>query len=302
MAMAMPKQHSQSPQPKKVPVVYYLCRNRHLEHPHFMEVPLSSSSEALYLRDVIIRLNALRGKGMAAMYSWSCKRSYKNGFVWHDLSEDDLVHPRRAMSTFSKVPNCWIDPARYSTNCLDFIDNTMAQATPDREFKTTATGIPTSCRNQEVCSSSSSPTILVEGTKLPHHHHCHRRLLLHHHHLLPLFEKMSHATLLAPVLLETSLPNPKEELPPHQESSLSPTEYRIYKPVGAQDASTQTDDRKGKNPVQAETRTTGVSTDDGPLDFQERDPKRTPRSNEQPEMIIESSPPLTSSSVSSVGE
>lgn len=36
-------------QSRKVPVVYYLCRNRQLEHPHFIEVPLSSS-EGLYLR------------------------------------------------------------------------------------------------------------------------------------------------------------------------------------------------------------------------------------------------------------
>ena len=34
---------------RRVPVVYYLSRNGHLEHPHFMEVPLSSS-EGLYLR------------------------------------------------------------------------------------------------------------------------------------------------------------------------------------------------------------------------------------------------------------
>ena len=36
-------------QNRKVPVVYYLCRNRQLEHPHFMEVPISSP-EGLYLR------------------------------------------------------------------------------------------------------------------------------------------------------------------------------------------------------------------------------------------------------------
>ncbi|XP_043698959.1 protein SOSEKI 5 [Telopea speciosissima] len=77
---------------RKVPVVYYLSRNGHLEHPHFMEVPLSSS-EGLYLSDVINRLNSLRGKGMASMYSWSSKRSYKNGFVWHDLSENDFIYP-----------------------------------------------------------------------------------------------------------------------------------------------------------------------------------------------------------------
>ncbi|XP_078427633.1 protein SOSEKI 3-like [Wolffia australiana] len=76
---------------KRIPVVYYLCRNMHLDQPHFIEVPCSS--EALYLKDVINRLNSLRGKGMAAMYSWSCKRLYKGGFVWQDLAEDDPIPP-----------------------------------------------------------------------------------------------------------------------------------------------------------------------------------------------------------------
>ncbi|CAK7331630.1 unnamed protein product [Dovyalis caffra] len=77
---------------RKVPVVYYLSRNGQLEHPHFMEVPISSN-DGLYLRDVINRLDLLRGKGMACLYSWSSKRSYKNGFVWHDLTENDFIHP-----------------------------------------------------------------------------------------------------------------------------------------------------------------------------------------------------------------
>jgi hypothetical protein len=58
-----------------VTVVYYLCRSgRHLEHPHMLEMHLASPNQALYLRDVICRLDELRGKGMATMYSWSCKR------------------------------------------------------------------------------------------------------------------------------------------------------------------------------------------------------------------------------------
>ncbi|XVF46476.1 hypothetical protein PTKIN_Ptkin03bG0029600 [Pterospermum kingtungense] len=77
---------------RKVAVVYYLSRNGQLEHPHFMEVPLSSN-DRLYLKDVINRLNLLRGKGMASLYSWSSKRSYKNGFVWHDLAENDFIYP-----------------------------------------------------------------------------------------------------------------------------------------------------------------------------------------------------------------
>ncbi|KAI6676377.1 hypothetical protein NL676_037173 [Syzygium grande] len=76
----------------KVPVVYYLSRNGHLEHPHFMEVPLSSPV-GLFLRDVIDRLNCVRGQGMANLYSWSSKRNYKSGYVWQDLTEDDLIHP-----------------------------------------------------------------------------------------------------------------------------------------------------------------------------------------------------------------
>ncbi|KAF3793497.1 UPSTREAM OF FLC protein [Nymphaea thermarum] len=78
--------------PKRVSVVYYLCRNGHLEHPHFIEVPLSSS-RGLLLKDFVERLNDLRGKGMPALYSWSCKRSYRNGFVWHDLCENDMIYP-----------------------------------------------------------------------------------------------------------------------------------------------------------------------------------------------------------------
>ncbi|CAD5172448.1 unnamed protein product [Musa acuminata subsp. malaccensis] len=83
---------SKETRPRRVPVVYYLSRNGQLEHPHFMEVTLSSC-RGLFLRDVIDRLNFLRGKGMANLYSWSSKRSYKNGFVWQDLVEDDLIHP-----------------------------------------------------------------------------------------------------------------------------------------------------------------------------------------------------------------
>ncbi|KAF7131708.1 hypothetical protein RHSIM_Rhsim09G0163900 [Rhododendron simsii] len=82
-----------------VSVLYYISRNGHLDHPHFMEVPLSSS-RGLYLRDVINRLNFLRGKGMASMYSWSSKRSYRNGFVWHDLSENDLIHPTHGTAEY----------------------------------------------------------------------------------------------------------------------------------------------------------------------------------------------------------
>lgn len=92
----------------RVAVVYYLCRNHQLEHPHFMEVPLASP-QGLYLRDVISRLDALRGKGMAAKYSWSCKRRYKHGFVWHDLSEGDLLLPAQGTEYVLKGSELQLD-------------------------------------------------------------------------------------------------------------------------------------------------------------------------------------------------
>ncbi|KAI3667639.1 hypothetical protein L6452_42708 [Arctium lappa] len=94
---------------RKVPVVYYLSRNGHLEHPHFLEVPLSSA-DGLYLRDVIDRLNSLRGKRMAAMYSWSSKRSYKNGFVWHDLAENDFIYPAHGQEYILKGSELFDSP------------------------------------------------------------------------------------------------------------------------------------------------------------------------------------------------
>ncbi|KAI7738828.1 hypothetical protein M8C21_011709 [Ambrosia artemisiifolia] len=105
--------HSSNNKPRKVPVVYYLSRNGNLEHPHFIEVPLSSS-DGLYLRDVIDRLDSLRGKGMAALYSWSSKRSYKNGFVWHDLAENDFIYPANGQEYILKGSELVVGGAKNS--------------------------------------------------------------------------------------------------------------------------------------------------------------------------------------------
>ncbi|CAE6093794.1 unnamed protein product [Arabidopsis arenosa] len=77
---------------RRVQVVYYLTRNGHLEHPHFIEV-ISPVNQPLRLRDVMNRLTVLRGKCMPSQYAWSCKRSYRNGFVWNDLAENDVIYP-----------------------------------------------------------------------------------------------------------------------------------------------------------------------------------------------------------------
>ncbi|XP_010920698.1 protein SOSEKI 5 [Elaeis guineensis] len=113
---------------RKVPVVYYLSRNGQLEHPHFMEVSLSSS-DGLYLRDVINRLDVLRGKGMASMYSWSSKRSYKNGFVWHDICEDDFIYPAHGHEYILKGSEL-LHPANSSPMSQDTVASSSGSEKP----------------------------------------------------------------------------------------------------------------------------------------------------------------------------
>ncbi|KAJ3689345.1 hypothetical protein LUZ61_018509 [Rhynchospora tenuis] len=207
------KNHAQLQQGKKVPVVYYLCRNRHLEHPHFMEVPLSSS-DGLYLRDVINRLNALRGKGMAALYSWSCKRSYKNGFVWHDLSEDDLVLPAHGNEYILKGSELLDQspqerPNNISTNIKKEI------------LKNSQIDSPKRGGSHEASSSSSSPPPCKEEKKM-----------------LVRDDDQSHVG---------TAPSTPHSL--SSASSPSTMEYRVIKPVEAHDASTQTEERRKPVPV-----------------------------------------------------
>ncbi|EMS65512.1 hypothetical protein TRIUR3_24591 [Triticum urartu] len=77
---------------RRVQIIYYLCRSGQLEHPHFMELA-QFPPQPLRLKDVMDKLTLLRGKGMPALFSWSCKRNYKNGYVWNDLSESDVIYP-----------------------------------------------------------------------------------------------------------------------------------------------------------------------------------------------------------------
>ncbi|KAG6544550.1 hypothetical protein Mapa_013971 [Marchantia paleacea] len=77
----------------KVQVVYYLSRGGQLQQPHLIDVPVSTHSNGLYLRDVKRRLTSIRGKGMGDSFSWSCKRNYKNNFIWQDLADDDKILP-----------------------------------------------------------------------------------------------------------------------------------------------------------------------------------------------------------------
>ncbi|CAN6197786.1 unnamed protein product [Urochloa humidicola] len=153
-----------------VTVVYYLCRSgRHLEHPHLMEMRLASPNQALYLRDVICRLDALRGKGMAAMYSWSCKRRYKTGFVWHDVLEDDMLLPAQGSEYVLKgsllLPGHSSPPALVAAPPPADHDHMNVSTNTTRKvhcIKPTDEGAPTHSQEGWTTNSSLSSTPTIE--------------------------------------------------------------------------------------------------------------------------------------------
>ncbi|KAJ9188783.1 hypothetical protein P3X46_000147 [Hevea brasiliensis] len=262
-------------QNRKVPVVYYLCRNRQLEHPHFIEVPLSSP-DGLHLRDVIERLNVLRGTGMASMYSWSCKRSYKNGFVWHDLCEDDLILPAhgseyvlKGSELFEETNSGMISTDRFAPLGTMKIQN--LKQLPE----------PASSRCQDDSSSSSS----MNGKETKHSQD----------------DELS-PTLQRPGSSAVS-PESRDGKNSSWNGSLRLTEYKIYKSDGLADASTQTEENVSR-PKSRETCTRGVSTDDNSSEHEYNNnyQNRVPCVKEKSDISENSvSPPPSSSSASSSG-
>ncbi|XP_038707087.1 protein UPSTREAM OF FLC-like [Tripterygium wilfordii] len=260
-----PKYHQQN---QKVAVVYYLCRNRQLEHPHFIEVPLSSP-DGLYLGDVIERLNVLRGRGMASMYSWSSKRSYKNGFVWRDLSEDDIILPAHGNEYVLKGSELFEESSsdRFSTGNIKFQN---LKQSPE----------PVSSRSQDDSSSSSS----LNGKETKHSQD---------DELSPPAQRPGSSGASPESSFGKNLP---------WNGSPSLTEYKIYKSEGSADASTQTEENVGRTNTR-ETCTRGVSTDDGSLESEcnENYPNQVTHGKENSEITGDSvSPPTSSSSASSL--
>lgn len=63
-----------------------------IEHPHLIRVH-HLNRNGVHLRDVKRWLADLRGKDMPDVFAWSYKRRYKNGYIWQDLLDDDLITP-----------------------------------------------------------------------------------------------------------------------------------------------------------------------------------------------------------------
>ncbi|XP_052200627.1 protein SOSEKI 3-like isoform X2 [Diospyros lotus] len=258
-------------QARKVPVVYYLCRNRQLEHPHFIEVPLSSP-DGLYLRDVIDRLNGLRGRGMASMYSWSCKRSYKNGFVWHDLSEDDLIFPAHGNEYVLKGSELFD-----ACNTGHFSPAGNIKLLNPKQLPE-----PAPSRSHDDSSSSSS----MNGRDTKH----------------------SPDNELSP---PAQCPGSSSDVSPESRNgksspwsgSLSLTGYKVYKSKGLADASTQTEENASGTNKNRETCTRGVSTDDGSLELENNDSQDRGTGIKETFAVSGDtiSPPPSSSSASSSG-
>ncbi|KAK4780170.1 hypothetical protein SAY87_016276 [Trapa incisa] len=260
-------------QNRKVPVVYYLCRNRQLEHPHFIEVPLSSP-EGLYLRDVIERLNVLRGRGMASTYSWSSKRNYKNGFVWHDLSEDDLILPSNGNEYVLKGSEFFDESNSVAADHFSTVSNIKMPALKQ---------LPPPMSSRSIDDSSSSSSMNGKEVKPS--------------------QEDEQSSPLHPHTSSGVSPDSGAGRNSFWNGSLSLTEYKVCKGDGLADASTQTEETVSRY-ITRETCTRGVSTDNGLVDeFSDTYQNKASSLKENRELRGESvSPQPTSSSASSAGK
>ncbi|CAL0332623.1 unnamed protein product [Lupinus luteus] len=165
---------------------------------------------------------------MVSLYSWSCKRSYKNGFVWHDLFEDDLILPARGSEYVLKGSEL-ID----ESNSDHFIPISNIEVQSLKQSPE-----PVSSRSHDEASSSSS----LNGKETRN----------------SLKDELSPGKHTG-----SSDVSPKSSAGKSGPLILHSTEYKICnKTEVLADASTQTEENDYRPDIQ-KTCTRGVSTDDG---------------------------------------
>ncbi|KAF2319325.1 hypothetical protein GH714_014824 [Hevea brasiliensis] len=74
---------------RRLHIIYFLSHMGRVEHPHLIRVH-HLNRNGVHLRAMD---DDLRGKDMPEAFAWSYKRRYKNGYVWQDLLDDDLITP-----------------------------------------------------------------------------------------------------------------------------------------------------------------------------------------------------------------
>ncbi|KAG9154257.1 hypothetical protein Leryth_000715 [Lithospermum erythrorhizon] len=164
---------------------------------------------------------------MASKYSWSCKRSYKNGYVWHDLCEDDLVLSVHGNEYVLKGSELFEE----STSIGKF-----SPVEDGRLHTPKALPEPPSSRSQVDSSSSFTMNRMAVTNHLPDDEP----------------SPTAQHTCSSSVSPESSIGKNSS-----WNGSLSLTEYKIYKSDGQADASTQTDENISRASGGRETCTRG---------------------------------------------
>ncbi|GAU37765.1 hypothetical protein TSUD_102820 [Trifolium subterraneum] len=189
-------------------------------------------------------------------------KGYKNGYVWHDLSEDDLILPAHGNEYVLKGSElfCESNSDRFSP-----ISNVKLQGLKRLPE-------PVSCRSHDEASSSSSMNER-EG-------------------------RNSHEDEVSPSQhTGSSDVSPQSRDRNSDSQSLSLTEYKIYKTDGLADASTQTEEYTNRPSIQ-KTCTKGVSTEDSSLESEcdEICETQAPQVKDNSEICPEVVSPLSNSS------
>ncbi|KAG7538593.1 hypothetical protein ISN44_As13g023400 [Arabidopsis suecica] len=104
---------------------------------------------------------------MASLYSWSSKRSYKNGFVWHDLCEDDFIFPVQGQEYVLKgsevLDSCLISNPRSLLETSSFRD--PRSLNPDKNSGDDIPAVISRRRNQSWSSIDLSEYKVYKATE-----------------------------------------------------------------------------------------------------------------------------------------
>ncbi|KAJ8565687.1 hypothetical protein K7X08_008263 [Anisodus acutangulus] len=151
---------------RRLHIIYFLSRKGRIEHPHLIRVH-HFSRNGIRLRDVKRWLAELRGKDMSESFAWSYKRKYKNGYVWQDLLDEDLITPisdNEYVLKGSEIPS--ITPIKDVSCGEKGVITTMQKEQTKQEDHNQDLKIPSEIEEESQNIASETSTLTTNSPKL----------------------------------------------------------------------------------------------------------------------------------------
>ncbi|KAI0524955.1 hypothetical protein KFK09_004345 [Dendrobium nobile] len=144
---------------RRLHIIYFLSRKGKIEQPHLITVH-HLNNNGVHLRDFKRWLSELRGKEMSESFAWSYKRKYRTGYIWQDLTDDDLIIPTSYCEYVLK--GSLLSPIKICEKLKEeakSLASTATLRTPGEALqrgKTTSSKLPTKLKEQSPKETSNS--------------------------------------------------------------------------------------------------------------------------------------------------